>query len=173
MKKVFTVVEKRASMGYLRNRSTSNQCTWCYAGDTVMTAAVSAVKWLHHRGCNVMTMTPAKKLVYLTFLWIRSHNIRWSGSNEPLRVIKSIGNRKIGIVGASTTGMLALVAASYYKDISLTIAMTPCDFVMEGFYQDGKDGARSIPAMGESTLPIGENRFHTCPTPTATPSIGR
>ena len=30
--------------------------------------------------------------------------------------------------------------------------MTPCDFVMEGFYQDGKDGAREHPGNGESTL---------------------
>lgn len=30
--------------------------------------------------------------------------------------------------------------------------MTPCDFIMEGFYQDGKDGAREHPGNGESTL---------------------
>ncbi|MFR0733485.1 MAG: acyl-CoA thioester hydrolase/BAAT C-terminal domain-containing protein [Oscillospiraceae bacterium] len=101
------------------------------------------------------------------------HNYPLERIERAIEAIKSIGNRKIGIVGASTTGMLALVAASYYKDISLTIAMTPCDFIMEGFYQDGKDGARSIPAVGVHHFPIRENRFHTCPTPTATPSIGR
>ena len=47
------------------------------------------------------------------------------------------------------------MAASYYKDISLTIAMTPCDFVMEGFYQDGKDGAREYPGNGSPPFPIG------------------
>lgn len=56
------------------------------------------------------------------------------------------------MAGASTTGMMALLAASYYSDISLTIAMTPPDFVMEGFYQDGLDGARERPGEGESTV---------------------
>ena len=42
------------------------------------------------------------------------------------------GCSKIGIVGASTTGMLALLAASYYPQISLTIAISPPDFVMVG-----------------------------------------
>lgn len=30
--------------------------------------------------------------------------------------LKKMGNTKIGIAGASTTGTLALVAASYFKD---------------------------------------------------------
>ena len=52
--------------------------------------------------------------------------------------------------------MLALVAAShYYEDISLTIAMTPCDFIMEGFVRDGKDGMKERPADGESTVTVG------------------
>lgn len=38
--------------------------------------------------------------------------------------MKRHGNSKIGIAGASTTGTLALVAASYFPDITLTIAMT-------------------------------------------------
>ena len=45
--------------------------------------------------------------------------------------------KKIGIAGASTTGMFALIAASYYPQITLTIAMTPCDFVMV-VYENGK-----------------------------------
>ena len=58
----------------------------------------------------------------------------------------------IGVIGASTTAMLALIAASYYPYITLTIALSPSDFVMEGFYQDGKDGAHERPGDGESTV---------------------
>jgi ABC-type uncharacterized transport system involved in gliding motility auxiliary subunit len=69
-----------------------------------------------------------------------------------INFLKSRGIRKIGIAGASTTGMLALIAASYYPDITLTIAMSPCDVIMEGFYQDGKDGMHERPGDKESTV---------------------
>ena len=147
MKKVYYGVEKEGFYGaYFESKDPSNRCMIAMLGDAIDDRmAVSAVKWLHHRGCNVMTMSPAKKDY-------GHHNYPLERIERAIEAIKSIGNRKIGIVGASTTGMLALVAASYYKDISLTIAMTPCDFVMEGFYQDGKDGAREHPGNGESTL---------------------
>jgi hypothetical protein len=38
--------------------------------------------------------------------------------------------------------MLALVAASYFSDITLTVAMTPSDFVWQGFMQGNKDGCK-------------------------------
>ena len=56
------------------------------------------------------------------------------------------------MVGASTTGMMALLAASYYPELSLTIAISPPDFVMEGFYQDGRDGMHERPGDNESTV---------------------
>lgn len=55
------------------------------------------------------------------------------------------------LVTPLTIGMMALLAAAYYSDITLTIAMTPPDFVMEGFYQDGRDGARERPGDDESS----------------------
>ena len=48
--------------------------------------------------------------------------------------------------------MMALVAASYYPDISLTIAMTPPDFVIEGYYRDKTDGALERPGDQESSV---------------------
>ena len=48
--------------------------------------------------------------------------------------------------------MLALVAASYHQDITLTIAMSPSDFIMEGFYRDNKDGMHFV--FPESLLNI-------------------
>jgi pimeloyl-ACP methyl ester carboxylesterase len=71
---------------------------------------------------------------------------------KAIAFLKSKGIEKIGIAGASTTGMLALVAASYYPEITLTVAMSPSDFVMEGFYRDGKDGVRERPGDGESSV---------------------
>ena len=58
----------------------------------------------------------------------------------------------LGIAGASTTGLLALLAASYYPELSLTIAISPSDFVMEGFYRDGTDGLAERP--GENASPV-------------------
>ena len=62
------------------------------------------------------------------------------------------GNRKIGIMGMSTTGMDSLVAASYFSDITLTFALTASDFVWQGFEQGKKDGCREWPVPGASTL---------------------
>ena len=48
--------------------------------------------------------------------------------------------------------MYALIAASYYPEITLTIAMTPADFVMEGFYQGKRDGQTEWPGEDESSV---------------------
>lgn len=57
---------------------------------------------------------------------------------------------KVGITGASTTGTLALVAASYFKEITLTIARTPSDFVWQGFMQGNREECKEWPVKGES-----------------------
>ena len=107
--------------------------------------AVSGVKWLHQQKCHVMAMSPDKKDY-------GHHNYPLERFGKAIEVIRKKGCSKIGIVGASTTGMLALLAASYYPQISLTIAISPPDFVMEGFYQDGKDGMRERPGDNESSV---------------------
>ena len=114
--------------------------------------AVSGVKWLHQQKCHVMAqkchvmaMSPDKKDY-------GHHNYPLERFGKAIEVIRKKGCSKIGIVGASTTGMLALLAASYYPQISLTIAISPSDFVMEGFYQDGKDGMRERPGDNESSV---------------------
>ena len=90
--------------------------------------ARSAVKWLLRLGVNVLTMSPAKKYYSL-------HNYPLECIEKAIAWLKSHGNAKIGIAGASTTGTLALTAASIFDDISLTVAMTPSDFVWQGFMQ--------------------------------------
>lgn len=105
--------------------------------------ARSAVKWVSRQGINVMTMSPAKKDY-------GHHNYPLERIETAIRWLKAHGNRKIGIVGASTTGTLALTAASYFPNITLTIAMTPSDFIWQGFMQGKKDGCGEWPIEGES-----------------------
>ena len=106
--------------------------------------AKSGAKWIHGLGCHALAMSPAGKDY-------GHHNYPLERFGAAIRFLKDRGIRKIGIAGASTTGMLALAAASYYPDITLTIAMSPSDFIMEGFYRDDRDGMRERPGDGESS----------------------
>ncbi len=105
--------------------------------------ARSCVKWLTKEGMNVLTMSPGKKNY-------SHHNYPLERIEKAIEWLKNNGNDKIGIAGASTTGTLALTAASYFPDITLTIAMTPSDFVWQGFAQGKKDGCGEWPIEGES-----------------------
>lgn len=109
------------------------------------TLARTGVKWLYKQGISALAMSPDKKDY-------GHHSYPLERFGKAIAFLRSQNIRKIGIVGASTTGMMALLAASYYPDITLTIAVSPPDFVMEGFYQDGKDGMRERPGDNESTV---------------------
>ena len=80
--------------------------------------ARSAVKWLLRLGVSVLTMSPGKKDYGY-------HNYPLERIEKAMAWLKSHGNAKVGIAGASTTGTLVLTAASIFGGISLTIAMTP------------------------------------------------
>lgn len=105
--------------------------------------ARSAVKWLLKLGLNVMTMSPGKKDY-------GHHNYPLERVEAAIQWLKNHGNKKVGIAGASTTGTLALTAASFFPDLTLTIAMTPSDFIWQGFMQGKKDGCKEWPIPGES-----------------------
>ena len=106
--------------------------------------AKSAVKWLQKKfQVSVLTLSPAHKDY--------SHHNLVERIGAAITYLKPQGIEKFGIAGASTTGMYALLAASYYPEITLTIAMTPADFVMEGFYQGKRDGQTEWPGDGESS----------------------
>ena len=109
--------------------------------------ARSAVKWLLRLGVNVLTMSPGKKDY-------GHHNYPLERIEKAITWLKSHGNAKIGIAGASTTATLALTAASLFGDISLSIAMTPSDFVWQGFMQGKKDGCKEWPIEGLSLIHI-------------------
>lgn len=107
--------------------------------------AKTGEKWLNEQGIHVMAMSPDKKDY-------GHHNYPLERFGKAITFMKAQGCDKLGVVGASTTGMMALLAASYYPELSLTIAISPPDFVMEGFYRDGKDGATERPGDNESSV---------------------
>ena len=105
--------------------------------------ARSAVKWLMRQGVNVMTMSPGRKDY-------SHHNYPLERIETAIAWLKAHGNERVGIAGASTTGTLALTAASMFPELTLTIAMTASDFVWQGFAQGKKDGCKEWPIPGES-----------------------
>jgi len=107
--------------------------------------AQSGAKWMQKLGCSVMAMSPDKQDY-------GHHNYPLERFEKAIAYLKTQGNERIGIAGASTTGMMALAAASWFPEITLTIAISPPDFIMEGFYQDGKDGAHERPGDNESSI---------------------
>lgn len=100
--------------------------------------ARSAMKWLQRRGVNVLTMSPGKKDY-------SHHNYPLERIETAIAWLKAHGNERVGIAGASTTGTLALTAASMFPELTLTIAMTASDFVWQGFAQGKKDGCKEWP----------------------------
>lgn len=88
------------------------------------------------------------------------HNYPLERIEKAISFLKENDNKKIGIIGASTTGTLALASASYFSDISLTIAFTPSDFIWQGFAQGNKDGCKEWPIDGESLF-----TYHNIPLP--------
>ena len=107
--------------------------------------AKTAAKWLNRQGIHVMAMSPDRKDY-------GHHSYPLERFEKAIAFMKARGCEKLGVAGASTTGMMALLAASYYPELSLTVAISPPDFVMEGFYRDGKDGATERPGDDESSV---------------------
>ena len=147
MKKLYFTPEKDGFYGaYFKNEEPCDRAMILMLGDNIDDRmAISGAKWMLKQGCNVMTMAPDKNDY-------GHHNYPLERFEKAIEYLKAQGNSKIGISGASTTGMIALVAASYFKDISLTLAFSPADFIMEGFYQDGLDGAHERPGDNESSV---------------------
>lgn len=145
MKKQHFEMESDGFYGaYWKCKTDSNSAVIAMIGDDPEDyMARTAVKWLHKLGLHVMTMSPGKKDY-------GHHNYPLECVENAMKWLKSHGNQKIGIVGASTTGTLALTAASYFEDITLTIALTPSDFIWQGFMQGKKDGCKEWPVEGES-----------------------
>jgi len=105
--------------------------------------AKTGAKWIQQQGLNVLTMSPNKKDY-------GHHNYPLERYEAAIQWLRANGNNKLGIVGASTTGTLALTVASYFPALTLTIAMTPSDFIWQGFAQGKRDGCKEWPIENES-----------------------
>ncbi len=112
-------------------------------GNNALTRRVS--KWLVNRGVNVLSLAPdGKEAGY--------HSFPLENVANAIDFLKRENNQKIGILGASVTTIPALTAAALFSDITLTVAVSPCDYVLQGFLQGKRDGCREWPAAGESML---------------------
>lgn len=149
MKKEYFSVEKDGFYGaYFPNKTKTNKGIILMLGDSIDDRlATSGVKYMQLFNFNCITISPAKKNYGY-------HNYELEKFGKALDILKQKGCTKFAIAGGSTTGMIALVVSSIYHEITLTIAFTPCDFIMEGFYQDGLDGAKERPGNNESTLTL-------------------
>ena len=147
MKKQFFETEKHGFYGTYYENPKGSDCAMIglFGDDPNDFMAKCGAKWLHKNGVNVLCMSPGKK--------------NYSHVNYPLERIEtaiqwlmSNGNRKVGIMGMSTAGMDAIVAAAYFPYITLTFGLTASDFVWQGFEQGNKDGCKEWPVPGTSTL---------------------
>ena len=147
MKKIHFDIETEGFYGaYWKNPEPSEAAMIAMIGDDPEDyLARKCVAWLQKRGFNVMTMSPGKKDY-------GHHNYPLERIETAIDWLLAHGISKIGIIGASTTGMLALVAASYFPQITLTIALTPSDFVWQGFMRGKRDGCEEWPVPGESIV---------------------
>ena len=147
MKRDYYNTEKDGFYGaYYENPKKCEKGVILMLGDKIDDSMVTmGVKWLHKNGCNVMAMSSdTGDYAY--------HDYPIESYEKAIEVMRSKGCTKFGITGASTTAMAALAAASFIPLLTLTIALSPSDFIMEGFYRDGLDGAKERPGNNESTL---------------------
>ncbi|MCM1327825.1 MAG: acyl-CoA thioester hydrolase [Ruminococcus sp.] len=107
--------------------------------------AVGAAKWAVKNGLNAMTVSPEKEEKGY-------HNFPIERIENAVNWLKNHGNSKIAIAGASATGTVVLAAAAHIPDITLTIAMTPSDFMWEGFKKINIDGCKEMPVEGTALL---------------------
>ena len=112
-------------------------------GNNALTKGVA--KWLGGLGVNVLSLGPENGV-------IGYHSYPLERVEEAIRELKAQGIHKIGILGASITSIPALTAATRFPDITLTIAVAPCDFMLQGFTQGNRDGCREWPIEGESMM---------------------
>lgn len=147
MKGIHFNIENDGFYGTYYENKKKSDCTiiGLFGDDPNDLMAKCGAKWLHKQGVNVLAMSPGKK--------------NYSHVNCPIERIQTAinwlkihGSNRFGIMGMSTAGMHALVAASLISDITLTIGLTPSDFVWQGFEQGNRDGCKEWPVEGKSTL---------------------
>ncbi|MCM1578037.1 MAG: acyl-CoA thioester hydrolase [Ruminococcus sp.] len=109
--------------------------------------SLGAAKWAVKKGLNALTLSPEKAEKGY-------HNFPLEQVEAAVKRLKSYGNDRIAIAGASTTGTIVLAAASHIPDITLTVAMTPSDFMWEGVKKINIDGCKEMPLEGTALLSL-------------------
>jgi len=105
--------------------------------------AKAALKWANKiLGISALSISPNKEMKGM-------HNWPLEHVEKSVHYVKDKGYSKIGIWGISAGSNMALNAASRIEEITLTIALSPIDFVMWGYINDGK---QEQPVVGESVF---------------------
>ncbi len=107
--------------------------------------AKAGVRWLHSQNCSVMVLSPDPESDGF-------HSYPLENIQKAIAELKRRNVEKIGFVGISVTAMIGLAAAACCPEITFTLALTPCDFVVEGYR---KRKGKETPADGESILTCG------------------
>lgn len=134
---------------YYPSSAPSDSAMLYMLGPTADSPLIKAgARWLNRLGVNVLALAPDPE--HPDF-----YDLPLERFDAAIAALKALGNRRFGVCGGSIHGMLALLAAAHCPEITLTIAMTPCDFVAEGFIRDGLDGAMERPADGHAVVSLG------------------
>ncbi len=125
----------------------------------------TAMKWLNRSGVSAMGVGPEKYMKGV-------HSWPLENVENAVGFLKSEGYKKIGVIGCSFGSNMALSAAARIPDITLTIALTPNDWVYWGIFNDKLDGTSERPADGESAFTWRGKPLPYMPAPYKHPDYG-
>lgn len=103
------------------------------------------MKWLNRSGVSAMGIGPEKYMKGV-------HNWPLENVENAVRFLRSQGYDRIGVIGSSFGSNMALSAAARIPEITLTIGLTPNDWVYRGIFNDKLDGTSERPADDESAF---------------------
>lgn len=127
----------------------SNNAVITMLGDNVEDhLSVCFAKWFSSLGCNALSIGSIQR----SGDTIGYHNFALEYLEKATQWLLNNGNDKVGIAGGSTTGAICLAAASHIPDISLVLAYSPCDYIIQGYYEGERDGMEQWPAEGQATV---------------------
>lgn len=125
----------------------------------------TAMKWLNRSGVSAMGIGPEKYMKGV-------HNWPLENVENAVKFLQSQGYGKVGVIGCSFGSNMALSAAARIPEITLTIALTPNDWVYWGIFNDKLDGTSERPADGESAFSWRGEPLPYMPSPYKHPDYG-
>ncbi len=125
----------------------------------------TAMKWLNRSGVSAMGIGPEK---YMRGV----HNWPLENVENAVHFLQSQGYDRFGVIGCSFGSNMALSAAARIPEITLTIALTPMDWVYWGIFNDKLDGTSERPADGESAFSWRGEPLPYMPSPYKHPDYG-